>query len=182
MQIASSNPIKRAVGEVLSALGRSLTVFDPLIVVPKYFRLRRDILDGMPWTVQNLYPLITPYQPGERLPSNGYTAAMIQADGFNLIVHRQSQQGRDDDMFSIASPCRPGKTFTFGVAEAAVLELEGARPVKIRRYDNMSDVDRSLQSLSGLLKARLSCELFSETIAVIERILKEGMLEATTPR
>ncbi len=182
MQVADSNPMKRSVGKIIVAFGRLLSVFDPLIAVPSYFRLRSDILGGMPWTVRNLRPLITPYQPGERLPSNGYTSAMVQANGFNLVVYRQSQQGRDDDSFSIASPCCPGKIFPFGVAEAAVLELEGARSLKVRQYDTIADVDKSLQNLSGLLKVHLSCELFSDTRAVIERILKDGMLNATTPR
>jgi hypothetical protein len=179
MQMVYSSPIKRSIGKIIVGLGRLLSVFDPLIAVPSYFRLRRDILGGMPWTVQNLRPLIALYLPAERLPRNGYTSAMIQANGFNLIVYRQLQQGRDDYSFSIASPCHPGKTFPFGVAEAAVLELEGARPIKIRQYDTISDVDRSLQDLSELLKVRLSCELFSDTTAVIERILQEGTLEAT---
>ncbi len=101
---------------------------------------------------------------------------MVQANGFSLIVYRQ---GRDDYSFSIVSLCYPGKIFPYGVAEAAVLELEGARPLKIKRYDTISDVDRSLQDLSGVLKVRLSCELFPETRAVIERILKDVMAEAT---
>jgi hypothetical protein len=182
MQTAYFNPVKRSVGKIIVALGRLLSVFDPLLAVPSYFRLRSDILGGMPWTVRNLRPLITPYQPGERLSGNGYTSAMVQANGFNLIVYRQSQQGRDDDSFSIASPCCPGALFPFGVVEAAVLELEGARPLKIRQYDTIADVDQSLRNLSGLLKAHLSCELFFDTRAVVERMLKEEMLEATTPR
>jgi hypothetical protein len=182
MQTEPTNPVKQAVGRLLISLGRSLSVFDPLITMPAYFGLRADILSKMPWTVLNLHPLITPYLPGERLPENGYASAMIQANGFNLIVHRQPQQGGNDDSFSVASPCYPDETFPLGVTEAAVLELEGSGPLKVKRYDTISDVDRSLQNFSGLLRVRLSCERFSDTRAVIERILKDGMLEATTPR
>lgn len=179
MQMTYPERMKLVVGRFLLAVGRPLSVFDACIAMPAYFRLRKDIVSGMPWTIGNLHPSITPYIPGERLLKNGYTAALIQTNGFNVIIYRQSQQNVNDDSFSIASPCFPQQHFAFGVTEAAIVELEGAEKPRVRRYDSMPDVDLSLRELSPLLRKHLTCELFSETKAVIDRILKEGMIQAT---
>jgi hypothetical protein len=152
---------------------QALSVIDADLTLKSYFRLRAEIVHGMPWTFSNLCPLILPFIVGERVPGNGTIAAMIQASGFNIIVSREVQQGNDDS-FSVTSPFCPNKTFPFGAAEAAVLELEGAGRLKVKRYDTISDIDRCLQNIGAALQRRLSDGLLVETIARIELILREG--------
>jgi len=182
VQYKQHDLLKRAIGKTLLTITKPLSLFDANIALRDYFRLREDVVSQMTWTFSTLHPLITPFILGNRVPGNGTIAAMLQASGFNIIVSRETHDSKYSESFSVVSPCYPERTFPLGVTEAAVLELEGAKSLRVKRYDNMSDVDRSLQNLSTLLRHRLSCELFPDTKVVIERILTEGMLQATTTR
>ncbi len=167
---------RRAIGRVLSKAGGLFSALHSIILISGYFRLRRDIYREMPWTCHNLHHLVTPYIPGERLPSNGYISAIIQVEGFCVIVHRQPQEGGNDDMFSVISPYSPEKPFPFMVTEAAVLKLEGLPALQAKsRYDNMRDVDRAMEKVSALFRKHLSYDSFSDTKVVIEAIWREGL-------